>query len=122
MLTLLQQAQDAFIYGAPFAAIALMRAILEIVLSRHYGAAGKDVNTMIENADPLPDGVARPRLHALRMLARDVLHFKAERVNKGHAHLWAVMKNENEREVEKELVSFFVALRALIEGAPALRP
>ena len=39
---LLQQAQDAFIYGAPFAAIALMRAILEIVLSRHYGAAGRE--------------------------------------------------------------------------------
>ena len=33
LLTLLQQAHEAFVYGVPFAALALMRAILETVLN-----------------------------------------------------------------------------------------
>jgi hypothetical protein len=41
MLKNLQQAHDAFVFGAPLAALALMRSILEAVLRDHYGAEGK---------------------------------------------------------------------------------
>ena len=41
MLTNLQQAHDAFVYGAHYAALALMRSIMEAVLRDHYGAEGR---------------------------------------------------------------------------------
>ncbi len=43
LFTHLQQAHDAFVFGVPFAAVALMRSILELVLRDHYGAEGKDL-------------------------------------------------------------------------------
>lgn len=43
MLKNLQQAHDAFVFGATYAAIALMRSIMEAVLRDHYGAEGRDL-------------------------------------------------------------------------------
>jgi hypothetical protein len=36
----LRQAHEAFVFGTPFAALSLMRSIMEIVLRDHYGADG----------------------------------------------------------------------------------
>jgi hypothetical protein len=43
----LQQAHDAFIFGVPFAALALMRSIMETVLRDHYNAQGNDLSERI---------------------------------------------------------------------------
>jgi hypothetical protein len=40
----LQQAHDAFIFGVPFAALALMRSVMEVVLRDHYQAQGNDLS------------------------------------------------------------------------------
>lgn len=68
LLRLLQQAQEALIYGVPFASIALMRAILERLLKEHYGAIGADLSELIKTAK-LPQTVPPARLHRLRMRA-----------------------------------------------------
>jgi Domain of unknown function (DUF4145) len=50
----LQQAQEAFIFGTPYAALALMRSIMEAVLRDHYRAQGNDLAERINNARALP--------------------------------------------------------------------
>jgi hypothetical protein len=71
----LQQAHDAFIFGAPFATLALMRSIMEAVLRDHYGAQGDDLRERINNARAhLPSQANVLRLHQLRKLANTVLH------------------------------------------------
>jgi hypothetical protein len=56
MLKNLQQAHDAFIFGASLAALALMRSILEAVLRDHYGAEGEDLSERINKGGlhPVP--------------------------------------------------------------------
>lgn len=48
LLTHLQQAHDAFVFGVPFAALALMRSILETTLKGHYHADGKNLEKKID--------------------------------------------------------------------------
>ncbi|MGQ0485026.1 MAG: DUF4145 domain-containing protein [Hyphomicrobiales bacterium] len=109
LFTHLRQAHDAFILGVPFAALALMRAILEITLKIHYAAEGKDLEDRINNCRGLPSGASREALHRLRKLANDILHFNSNRVRLP-------------KDVEKELLTFLYVLRALIERAPARIP
>ncbi|MEQ1889105.1 MAG: hypothetical protein ABL951_07990, partial [Alphaproteobacteria bacterium] len=40
LFTNLRQAQEAFIFGVPFAALALMRSVMEVTLKTHYQAPG----------------------------------------------------------------------------------
>jgi hypothetical protein len=108
LLTHLQQAHEAFIFGVPFAALALMRSVLEVVLVKHYGSSGKDLRDLIDNARSLPSGVGKRELHELRMLANDILHFERQRVRLP-------------QDMERKLLSFFVSLRSLIEGTPQFR-
>jgi hypothetical protein len=73
LLTHLQQAHEAFVCGVPFAAIALLRSIMEATLKDHYGAAGKDLEEYISFS-----GLAltvKQTLHKLRQLANDIMHF-----------------------------------------------
>jgi hypothetical protein len=105
LLTHLQQAHDAFIFGVPFAALALMRSILETTLKKHYHATGKDLEQLIDNSRDLPRGASKQSLHRLRHLANDILHFEKEKVR---------LPNDSER----ELLSLLNVLRVLIEGAP----
>ena len=49
MLKNLQEAHDAFVFGATYAALALMRSIMEAVLRDHYRADGKDLSERIRN-------------------------------------------------------------------------
>jgi hypothetical protein len=105
LFTLLQQAHEAFVFGVPFAALALMRAILEVVLERHYGSEGKDLIDLIKNAKSLPPAANAAKLHRIRRLANDILHFERERL-------------QLPRDMERELLGFLYALRSLIEAAP----
>lgn len=106
LLSHLQQAHDAFVLGVHFAALALMRSVLEATLKVHYRARGKDLKERIENCQGLPRGVSEMALHRIRTLANDVLHFEKGRVD--------LPSN-----LEMELLKLLNALRALIEGAPA---
>jgi hypothetical protein len=114
MLKSLQQAHDAFVFGVPFAAVALMRSILESVLRDHYGAQGKNLDERIRSVSShLPRGASEAALHRLRRLANAILHLdtgKAEGLPK-----------IDSTKLEKEIVSLLLVLRALIEGAPQRR-
>lgn len=103
LYTQIEGAHEAFVFGAPFAALALMRSILEVVLRDHYGNAG-DLEAAINSAK-LPKGMIRARLHRLRKLANKILH-----VSENAAELPA--------NFEREIVEHLYLLRDLIEGSP----
>ncbi|MES0179691.1 DUF4145 domain-containing protein [Mesorhizobium sp. M0025] len=110
MLHNLQQAHDAFVFGATYASLALMRSIMESVLRDHYHAKGNDLNDRIRNVrDRLPPGANEAALHRLRKVANAILHLDHER-DEGLANMDPVR-------LEKEIISLLFVLRALIEGA-----
>ena len=79
----LQQAQEAFVYGMPFAAFALMRVVLDLVLTNHYVATRKDLNAKINSAnDRLPGEIGRPQLERLRRLGNDTVHIRPKELHK----------------------------------------
>lgn len=106
LFTHLQQAQEAFVYGIPFASIALLRSILEVTLRDHYHATGSNLEEYIGSARLLPANI-RPILHKLRKLANHIVHF-----NKGQIDL--------PQDMEKQILIYLYTLRALIEGAPTI--
>jgi hypothetical protein len=109
ILKSLQQAHDAFIYGANFAALALMRSIMEAVLRDHYQADGERLDDRIHSARKrLPPAASEAALHRLRKLANAVLHLDHGK-DQGLARF-------DEVRLEKEIVSLLFVLRALIEG------
>jgi hypothetical protein len=108
----LRQAHEAFVFGAPFATMALMRSIMEVVLRDHYGANGKDLSERISNSRKLlPRGANEAALHRVRKIANAILHLDNER-NEALPKLEPV-------QLEKEILSLLRVLRALIEGAPS---
>lgn len=110
----LQQAHDAFIFGVPFAALALMRSIMEAVLRDHYHAQGQDLSERINSVRKnLPAGANAAALHRLRIRANDVLHHSAE----GQA-----LAKHDSLQMEKDIMSQLCVLRDLIEGAPQWSP
>jgi hypothetical protein len=114
MLRNLQQAHDAFVFGAPFAALALMRSIMEGLLRDHYHAEGKDLADRIgQAAKRLPNGASAAALHRLRKIANAILHLDPEK------HEGLPMLDPSQ--LEKEIVSLLFVLRALIEAAPTRR-
>jgi len=109
LLKNLQQAHDAFVFGASYAALALMRSIMESVLRDHYHAEGADLSERIRKArHRLPSGANEAALHRLRKLANAVLHLDRER-DEGLGKMDAAR-------LEKEIVSLLFVLRALVEG------
>lgn len=106
----LQQAQQAFIYGAPFAAIAMMRSIVEAALRDLYQVQGVDLADRISRAERvLPAGVTIAALHRLRKRANAILHLSPGVDNR--------LPELNEVQLEMEIVSLLLVIRALIEGA-----
>lgn len=110
MLKNLHQAHDAFVFGAPYAALALIRSIMEAVLRDDYKAEGKDLVALIRHAKgKLPPDAGEAALHRLRKIANAVLHLDRENHNE--------LPMMDEVRLEKEIVSLLRVLRALIEGA-----
>jgi len=107
----LQQAHDAFIFGVPFAAPALMRSTMETVLRDHYDAQGNDLSERINSIrEALPRGANKEALHRLGKLANSVLH--------GSADSGELLTTLEPFQMENEILSLLHVLRALIEGAP----
>jgi hypothetical protein len=106
LLTHLQAAHEAFIFGVHFAAMGLMRSVLEVTLKVHYRAIGNDLKERIENCETLPDYCSKAALHRIRILANDILHLESERVRLP-------------KDFEKEVLRLLNVLRALIEAAPS---
>lgn len=115
MLKNLRQAHDAFVFGAPYAALALMRSIMEAALREHYSAEGRDLEAYIRHVHlQLPAGANEAALHRLRKLANAVLHIKREK-DEG-------LSDIDDTKLEREIVSLLFVIRALIEGSPDQRP
>jgi len=109
----LRQAHDAFVFGVSFAALALMRSVMEMIVRDHYGATGANLKELINSvASRLPRRANAGALHRLRKLANEVLHGDHDKIAHSRAE---------ERNFEREIVSLFFVLRALVEGAPQLR-
>ncbi|MGJ0454482.1 MAG: hypothetical protein ACR65T_14815 [Methylocystis sp.] len=137
LLLQLQQAQEAFVFGVPLAAISLMRALTELVLVYHYDFSAGDLADKINR---LCDEKTKNPLHRLRKLANDILHYGDSPANgresefeqkRRQAHLgtlatYAASLTDGEPsrievdliETEKDLISYLLALRYLIEEAP----
>ena len=65
LLSRLRQAQEAFVYGVPLAAFALMRSILELILRQHYGGTAPKLKDMVEKAyqsGSLPSAIRFPQI------------------------------------------------------------
>jgi hypothetical protein len=106
----LQQAHEAFIFGVPFAALALMRSIIETVLRDHYHAQGNDLSERINSVrKALPAGANEAALHRVRKLANAVLHQSTED---------QTLAKLEPMQMEREIMSLLCVLRALIEGVP----
>jgi hypothetical protein len=109
----LKQAHDAFIFGAPRAALALMRSVMEVALRDFYEATGENLSERINSVRQfLPRTVNIAALHRLRRIANSMLHVSDEVTEPN-------LKLEGPA-LEKEIVSLLVVLRALIEGTPQL--
>jgi hypothetical protein len=92
----LRQAQDAFIFGAPAAALALMRSVMEMVVRDFYGASGSKLDELIDSiAANLPSRASAPALHRLRRLANRVLHGEVDRFSR---------QIHSKRDFEQEIV------------------
>ncbi len=110
MLKNLQHAHEAFIYGATYGALAVMRSVMEAVLRDHYRADGRDLSERIRNArGRLPPGASEAVLHRLRRLANSVLHLERPDGD-------GLPKMDDIR-LEREVVSLLYARRALLAGA-----
>ncbi len=118
---LLRQAYEAFIYGSPFAAIAMMRAILEVLLKEQYSSTGADLNELISTAKRLPEDVPRARLHRLRWLANLFLHASDNQIpNDVRLSKTGLTKEKlkDKKSFEEEILLRLVDLKTLIEQAP----
>lgn len=95
----LHQAGRAFVFGAPLAALALQRAVIEEVLTKHWGAGER----WVREAN-LPNLAWEARANRLRRLANDALHGDPEKLSPD--------------ELDRSIIENFLLLRLLIEQAP----
>lgn len=95
----LHQAGRAFTFGAPLAALALQRAVMEEVLSRHWDAE----RGHIREAN-LPELSWDARADRLKNLANDALHNDPEKMSPD--------------QLDRAIIENFMLLRLLIERAP----
>lgn len=109
LLKNLQQAHHAFVFGAPYAALALMRSIMEAVLRDHYRVEGKGLRARINNHHwRAPGGTNKAALNFLNDLANEILHLDPPGAPR--------LPKMDEERLEKEIVRLLFVLRALIEG------
>jgi len=112
MFAILQQAHDAFVYGAMYAALALMRSILEEILRVNYEAKGSNLKARIRDPSiSLPAGANMNALDRIRIYGNDILHLKDRAQDSPLAKF-------DQSQLEREIVSLLFVLRTLIEEAP----
>jgi hypothetical protein len=86
---------------------------MEMIVRDHYGATGANLVELIDNvASRLPRRANAAALHRLRRIANEVLHGQHDKTAHSRAE---------ERNFERDIVSLFFVLRALVEGAPQFR-
>lgn len=95
----LHQAGKAFVFGAPLAALALQRAVIEEVLTKHWGSE----KGWVQDAN-LPNLQWDARANRLKRLANDALHGDPQRLSAD--------------ELDRSIIENFLLLRLLIEHAP----
>lgn len=106
----LQQAHDAFIFGARNAALALLRSVVERVLVDHYGAKQQHLAPKItEVAHLLPADASEPALRRINARANAILHPDAKDSD---------LPPRDQVQLEMEFVWMLLSVRALIEQAP----
>jgi hypothetical protein len=108
LMARLRQAQGAFVYGVPLAALALMRSILELLFKKHYGWDQRGLLASIKAANAkslLPTSIHFVQLQQLLKLGNDAVHTNPEELH-------------NIADIEREVHSLLFILRTLIEGAP----
>ena len=92
-------ASRAFTFGAPLAALAMQRAVLEELLKKHWGSSGG----IIRDAN-LPSLSHDSRADRLKRYGNDALHGDPEKLTAD--------------ELDREVIKNFLLLRELIEAAP----
>jgi hypothetical protein len=112
-----ERASDAFVMGNFHAAIALLRAIVESLLQRAYGAREFDLRDKIKSVrDVLPQAANAESLLRLRTVAVAVLHLESEKMSPEERQD-AERRLKPDR-IEGETRHLLRVVRALIEGAP----
>ena len=112
LMARLQQAQEAFVYGVPLGALAIMRSILEIILKKHYQLGDGKLVKLIETAAAqglFPKEVGLSEINRLHKLGNDAVHQMPEELHRVF-------------DIEKEVLSLLFILRTLIERIPKNEP
>lgn len=99
----LKDAGTAFAFGAPLAALAMQRAVMEEMLTKHWGARKTEKGYRIEDAN-LPELAWDARAGRLKRLANNALHNEPGQMTSD--------------ELDHSIVQNFHLLRLLIENAP----
>jgi hypothetical protein len=107
LFTNLHEAQEAFVYGLPFACISMMRSVIETVVRDCYGSSGIDLEERIKNAKLR--GVTHVELQQIRKLANAVLHLQHDNV-------------QVPIDLERRLITHLRVVRKLIENTPPRSP
>lgn len=108
LMARLQQAQEAFVYGIPLGALAIMRSILEIILRKHYQLGNGKLVELIENAAAngrFPIQIRLSEIQRLLKLGNDAVHPNPEALHKVF-------------NIEMEVLSLLLTIRTLIEHVP----
>jgi hypothetical protein len=99
----LNDAGKAFIYGAPLAALTMQRAVLEEVLTKHWGAQNTTRGYQIRDAN-LSEITWDARADRLKRLGDKVLHGDPDEISS--------------EQLDRLIIDGFLLLRTLIESAP----
>jgi hypothetical protein len=112
-----ERATDAFVMGNFHAAVVLLRAIVESLLQRAYGAKEFDLRDKIKSVrDVLPPAANAAALLRLRSVAVAILHLESEKMSAEERRdtEWRLKPDR----IEEETRQLLRVVRALIEGAP----
>jgi len=112
LLAYLRQAQKAFILGADFGALVLLRSVLEKVLIELYKQQDGDLEKKILRCD----GLTVPQRHLFDLIRKRANNL----VHKGDFNQVRKLVSDEKR-FEVWMVESFEALRSLIENAPVER-
>jgi len=107
LMARLHEAQEAFVFGVPLAAFALMRVVLDLVLTHYYAGKGETLIQKIHSAkERLPRSIGWSEVQRLENLVDDAVRLPRKE--------WRSIKDD-----ERDTLALLEILRDLIEQAPA---